>query len=54
MKKLLVILATISFLVSCGPKRMSCGQRRNCEIVTKTNQFSASKFEVKRETLKTS
>ncbi len=52
MKKLLLILATISFLVSCGPKRMGCGPRRNCEIVTKTNSISPYKLEVKKETLK--
>ena len=54
MKKLLLILATISFLVSCGPKRMGCGPRRNCEIVTKTNSISPYKLDVKRVTLKTS
>lgn len=54
MKKLLLILATISFLVSCGPKRMGCGPRRNCEIVTKTNLILPSNLEVKKEILKTS
>lgn len=54
MKKLLFILATISFLVSCGPKRMGCGPSRRCEMVTKTNLTSPVKLETKKETLKTS
>lgn len=54
MKKLLLILATISFLVSCGPKRMGCGPRRNCEMVTKFNLTFPVKLETKKESLKTS
>ncbi len=41
MKKLLLILFVSVFLVSCGPKRMSCYEKR-CVEVTKTKDTKAN------------
>lgn len=35
MKKLLLIVLAITFLVSCGPHRMGCGARGICSSQTK-------------------
>ena len=41
MKKLLFIFILLSFLTSCGPHRMQCGPRGNCNASEKQilNQF---------------
>ena len=38
MKKLLLILFVLSFLTSCGPHRMQCGPRGNCNASKKQIQ----------------
>ncbi len=35
MKKLLLLVIVLPFLVSCGPHRMSCGARGICEVSIK-------------------
>lgn len=36
MKKLILIVFVLAILTSCGPHRMKCGPKRNCDASTKT------------------
>ena len=43
MKKIFLVLATLLFLTSCGPHRLSCGPGKRCVESSKKNNLEKIK-----------